>query len=151
MKKNVSSIVQPRSHFHRPHNHRAPLVQVNSNPNYFLVLAMLLLLLYLRAPPLTFRRTRITAKMFGPDSVMVRAFASEAGGAGSNPGRVIPKTLKMVPVATLLGAQHYKASTGFSSLKKITSMMGAPCNTLFMRCLEYLADWQIQIRIKVFH
>ena len=41
-----------------------------------------------------------------PDSVMVRAFASEAGGAGSNPGRVIPKTLKMVPVATLLGAQH---------------------------------------------
>ena len=83
--------------------------------------------------------------MTGPDSVMVRAFSSEAGGAGSNPGRVIPKTLKMVPVATLLGAQHYKASTGFSSLNKITSMMGAPCNTLFMRCLEYLADWQIQI------
>ena len=44
----------------------------------------------------------------GPDSVMVRAFASEAGGAGSNryPGRVIPKTLKMVPMATLLGAKH---------------------------------------------
>ena len=42
----------------------------------------------------------------GPDSVMVRAYASEAGGAGSNPGRVIPKTLKMEPVATLLGAQH---------------------------------------------
>ena len=33
-------------------------------------------------------------------------FASEAGGAGCNPGGVIPKTLKMVPVATLLGAQH---------------------------------------------
>ena len=34
---------------------------------------------------------------------------------GSNPGRAIPKALKMVPVATLLGAQHYKpykASTG---------------------------------------
>ena len=30
--------------------------------------------------------------------------------AGSKPGRA----LKMVPVATLLGAQHYKASTGFS-------------------------------------
>ena len=42
----------------------------------------------------------------GPDSVMVRAFASEAGGAGSNLGHVIPKTLQMVPVATLLGAQH---------------------------------------------
>ena len=25
-------------------------------------------------------------------------------------------------------------------------MTGAPCNTLFMRCLEYLADWQIQIQ-----
>ena len=37
---------------------------------------------------------------------------------GSNPGRAIPKALKMVPVATMLGAQHYKASTGFSSPKK---------------------------------
>ena len=48
----------------------------------------------------------LNLQITGPDSVMVRAFASEAGGAGSNPGRVIPKTLKMVPVATLLGAQH---------------------------------------------
>ena len=32
-----------------------------------------------------------------------------------NPGRAIPKALKMVPMATLLGAQYYKASTGFSS------------------------------------
>ena len=71
---------------------------------------------------------------------MVRAFASEAGGAGSNLGRVIPKTLKMVPVAPCLALSINKASTGFSSLKKIISMMGAPCNTLFMRCLEYLAD-----------
>ena len=37
---------------------------------------------------------------------------------GSNPGRAIPKALKMVPVATLLGAQHYKTSTGFSSPNK---------------------------------
>ena len=37
---------------------------------------------------------------------------------GSNPGRAIPKALKMVTVATLLGAQHYKASTGFSSPNK---------------------------------
>ena len=34
---------------------------------------------------------------------------------GSNSGRAIPKALKMVPVATLLDAQHFKASTGFSS------------------------------------
>ena len=37
---------------------------------------------------------------------------------GSISGRAIPKALKMVPVATLLGAQHYKASTGFSSPNK---------------------------------
>ena len=37
---------------------------------------------------------------------------------GSNPGRAIPKALKMVQVATLLGAQYYKASTGFSSPNK---------------------------------
>ena len=34
--------------------------------------------------------------------------------AGSKPGRAIPKALKMAPVATLLGAQHYKASTSSS-------------------------------------
>ena len=38
---------------------------------------------------------------------------------GSISGRAIPKALKMVPVTTLLGAQHYKASTGFSSPNKI--------------------------------
>ena len=32
----------------------------------------------------------------------------------STPGRAIPKAFKLVPVATLLGAQHYKASTGSS-------------------------------------
>ena len=37
---------------------------------------------------------------------------------GSNPGHTIPKALNMVPVATLLGVQHYKASTGFSSPNK---------------------------------
>ena len=34
---------------------------------------------------------------------------------GSISGRAIPKAFKMVPVATLLGGHHYKASTGFSS------------------------------------
>ena len=41
---------------------------------------------------------------------------------GSNPVCSIPKALKMVPVATLLGAQHlYKASTGFSSPNKYSA------------------------------
>ena len=34
------------------------------------------------------------------------------------PGRVISKALKMVPVPTLLGAQHHKASISFSSPNK---------------------------------
>ena len=55
----------------------------------------------------------------GPDSVMVRASASEAGGAGSNPVRVIPKTFKMIPVATLLGAQHSLASLLSVSLRPV--------------------------------
>ena len=33
---------------------------------------------------------------------------------GSIPGHAVPEALKMLPVATLLGAQHYKASTGSS-------------------------------------
>ena len=34
---------------------------------------------------------------------------------GSIPGRAMPNALKMLPVTTLVGAKHYKASTGFSS------------------------------------
>ena len=34
---------------------------------------------------------------------------------GSNPGRAIPNALKIKPVASLLYAQHYKASIGISS------------------------------------
>ena len=49
---------------------------------------------------------------------MVEHSLREREVVGLNPGRAIPKALKMVPVATLLGAQHYKASTGFSSPHK---------------------------------
>ena len=45
--------------------------------------------------------------MYGPVIVMVRESASEAGGRGFD-----PEPVQMVPVATLLGAQHYKVSTG---------------------------------------
>ena len=49
-----------------------------------------------------------------PIAQMVERPLREREGMGSIPGRTIPKALKMVPVATLLGAQHYKASTGSS-------------------------------------
>ena len=39
---------------------------------------------------------------------MVRVFANGPGDLGSIPGRVIPKTQKMVLDATLLKTQHYK-------------------------------------------
>ena len=39
---------------------------------------------------------------------MVRVFANGPGELGSIPGRVIPKTLKMVLDASLLNTQHYK-------------------------------------------
>ena len=39
---------------------------------------------------------------------MVRVFANSPGDLGSIPGRVIPKTLKMVLDASLLNTQHYK-------------------------------------------
>ena len=58
---------------------------------------------------------------------MVRASASEAGGRGFYPGPGHTKDFKMVPVATLLGAQHYKASTGFSSPKTKYSITSIAC------------------------
>ena len=39
---------------------------------------------------------------------MSRVFANGPGDLGSIPGRVIPKTQKMVLDATLLNIQHYK-------------------------------------------
>ena len=56
----------------------------------------------------------------GPAGSVVEHPLRDLEVVGSIPGRAIPKALKMVPVATLLGAQHYKASTGFSSPKKVS-------------------------------
>ena len=47
--------------------------------------------------------------IFVPDiGLGVRVFANGPGDLGSNPGRVIPKTQKMVLDASLLNTQHYK-------------------------------------------
>ena len=47
--------------------------------------------------------------LFEPDiGLAVRVFANGPGDLGSIPGRVIPKTQKMVLDASLLNAQHYK-------------------------------------------
>ena len=39
---------------------------------------------------------------------LVRVFANGLGDLGSSPGRVIPKTQKMVRDISLLNSQHYK-------------------------------------------
>ena len=39
---------------------------------------------------------------------MVRVFANDPGDRGSIPGRVIPKTQKMVRDTSLFNTQHYK-------------------------------------------
>ena len=67
------------------------------------------------------------AKMTGPCGSVVEHPLRDREVVGSNPGRAIPKALKMVPVATLLGAQYYKASTGFSSPNKYCTTNN--CNT----------------------
>ena len=79
---------------------------------------------------------------------------------GLNPGRAIPKALKMVPVATLLGAQQYKASTGFSSLNtyritnfatlaKINKSEKKSDNNQCLYSLEdRMEDWQFKCLIR---
>ena len=47
-------------------------------------------------------------KSLHPIGPAVRVFANGPGDLGSIPGRVIPKTLKMVLDTTLLNTQHYK-------------------------------------------
>ena len=55
---------------------------------------------------LTWDWTQVSqARDIGP---AVRVFANGPGDLGSIPGRVIPKTLKMVLDTTLLNTQHYK-------------------------------------------
>ena len=58
------------------------------------------------------KKKKTTKRCSGYDTnlqQMVRVqFLSYAGGVGSIPGRVIPKTLKMELDTTLLNTQHYK-------------------------------------------
>ena len=50
-----------------------------------------------------------TYYMVKPDiTIMIRVFANGPGDKGSIPGRVIPKSQKMVLDASLLDTQHYK-------------------------------------------
>ena len=50
----------------------------------------------------------IHTSVYRPISIMVKVFANGPGDRGSIPGRVIPKTQKMVLDISLLNTQHYK-------------------------------------------
>ena len=90
--------------------------------------AFFLMLFYFLLTPFLMHTTNIKKKFFShiitrkilgelspnckniqPDiGLAVRVFANGPGGLGSIPGRVIPKTQKMVLDASLLNTQHYK-------------------------------------------
>ena len=62
---------------------------------------------------------------------------------GSASGRAIQKALKMVPVANLRGAQHYKTKTGLSSNKyhttnisKLTKANQKSCSIIINVCIH---------------
>ena len=61
-----------------------------------------------RSPTSTIDIVEQYDKILGINVEAVRVFANGLGDLGSIPGRVIPKTLKMVLDTTLLNTQHYK-------------------------------------------
>ena len=70
---------------------------------------------------------------------------------GLIPGRAIPKALKMIPVAALLGAQHYEASTGFSSaniyrttnIASLTNKSEKSSLIIIIVCIHQRTVWRI--------
>ena len=105
----------------------------------------------------------IFGKIRNPPKICIRLHTGPCGSVvehplrdrevvGSNPGRAIPKVLKMVPVAALLGAQHYKASTGFSSPnkhrttstnKKSEKKVESDNNQCLYSSEDRMEDWQL--------
>ena len=79
-------------------------IQKHSIKNYFNHENLLLVFVKQIQP-----RWWLSARMIPDIGLIVREFANGSGGRGSIPGRVIPKTQKLVLDATLLNTQHYKA------------------------------------------
>ena len=78
---------------------------------------------------------------------MVEHLLREREVVGLNSCHAIPKALKMVPVATLLGAQHYKANTGFSFPNKYRTTNIATLTkkspTMINVCIHWRTVWKI--------
>ena len=69
-------------------------------------------------------------------SLMDRVFAKGPGDMGSIPGRVIPKTRKMVLDTALLNTQQYKVSIYASKVKWSNTEKGVPTSTT-SQCSSY--------------
>ena len=85
----------------------------------------------------------------GPAGSVVEHPLRDREVVGSSPGRAIPKALKMVPMATLLGAQHYKASIGFFSpnkyhnnMAKLTKTKKSDNNQCLYSPEDRMEEWQ---------
>ena len=61
--------------------------------------------------------------------MMVRVFADGSGDLGSISGQVIPKTQKMVLVATLLNTQHYKVQIKGNTGKEVAASPTPWCSS----------------------
>ena len=81
-----------------------------------------------------------------PDiGIMVRVFANGLGDSGSIPGRVIPKTLKMILGATLLNTQHYKVRVKWSNPgKKVAPTSTTWCRSYQKGSLRVTLDYGCQ-------
>ena len=85
-----------------------------------------------------------------PDiGIMVRVFANGLGDLVSIPGRVIPKTLKMVLDATLLNTQHYKVRVKWSNPRKGVVPYPTPwCRSYQKESLWVTLDYGHQLLIR---
>ena len=80
--------------------------------------------------------------------IMVRVFANGPGDLGSIPGRVIPKTQKMVLDAILLNTQHYKvlSRVKWSNLGKRVMPSPTPwCSSYRKGILQVTLDYGRQL------
>ena len=81
----------------------------------------------------------------------VRVFANDPGDLGSIPGRVIPKTQKMVLDASLLNTQHYKVRIKGKVEQSREGVEPSPtpwCSSYRKRSLRVTLDYGRQLLCK---
>ena len=83
----------------------------------------------------------------------VRVFANGPGDLGSIPGRVIPKTQKMVLDASLLNTQHYKVRIKGKVEQSREGVAPSPtpwCSSYRKRSLRVTLDYRRQLYLLIY-